>query len=181
MRRCLLLVMLLPLALTAQSGQRGRNGGYGQGGAPGFGVPSTPEPVTAPDVPVLAGLPHAVKVGFTVYVSGMVPVDSAGQLVGGGDLAAQARQVVHNLASVMRAARGAPGDVVRATIYLRDLTPDKVAIVRDALLDGLDRSAPPALTVVGVSAFTEPGIDVMVDATGQLRSEFPDRSRTRKP
>ena len=111
----------------------------------------------------------------------MVPLDSAGHLVGAGDFASQARQAVRNLGSVMRAARGVPGDVVRATIYIRDLTADKVAAARDAVLDGLDRATPPALTVVGVNSFAEPGIEVMVDATGQLRSEFPDRSRSRKP
>jgi enamine deaminase RidA (YjgF/YER057c/UK114 family) len=181
MRHFLLLAVVLPIAASAQSGQRGRNGNTGQGSFATVGVPSAPEPIIAPDVPVLEGLPHAVRVGFTVYVSAMVPLDSSGHLVGAGDLTAQARQVIRNLASVMRAARGVPGDVVRATIYIRDLTPDKVAAVRDAVLDGLDRAAPPALTVVGVSAFTEPGIEVMVDATGQLRSEFPDRSRAKKP
>jgi enamine deaminase RidA (YjgF/YER057c/UK114 family) len=70
---------------------------------------------------------------------------------------------------------------VRATVYLRNLTPEKVAIVRDAILDELDRASPPALTVVGVSAFAEPGIEVTIDATAQLRSEFPDRTRARKP
>ena len=64
--------------------------------APGprtFTPPSTTaEPVVAPSVPVLEGLPQAVRIGLTVYVSGMVPVDSAGRLVGPGDLAAQTRQ-----------------------------------------------------------------------------------------
>lgn len=181
MRRFLLLAVFLPIAASAQSGRRGRDSNSFPGAYPAMGGPSAPEPVVAPDVPVLEGLPHAVRVGYTVYVSAMVPLDSAGHLVGAGDLAVQTRQVVRNLASVMRAARGVPGDVVRATIYLRDLTAAKVAAVRDAVLDGLDRAAPPALTVVGVSSFAEPGIEVMVDATGQLRSEFPDRSRSRKP
>ena len=81
----------------------------------------------------------------------------------------------------MRAARGVPGDVVRATVYVRDLTPEKVATIRQAVLDGLDRASPPALTIVGVSALAEPGIDVTIDAIGQLRSEFPDRSRLGRP
>jgi len=181
MRHSLLLAVFLPIAVSAQSGRREREANSVPGGYSAVGAPSAPEPVVAPDVPVLEGLPHAVRIGYTVYVSGMVPLDSAGRLVGAGDIASQARQAVRNLASVMRAARGVPGDVVRATIYIRDLTADKVAAARDAVLDGLDRAAPPALTVVGVSSFAEPGIDVMVDATGQLRSEFPDRSRNRKP
>jgi enamine deaminase RidA (YjgF/YER057c/UK114 family) len=181
MRQYLLLAVFLPIAASAQSGRRGRDANTPPGGYSAIGAPSAPEQVIAPDVPVLEGLPHAVRVGYTVYVSAMVPLDSAGRLVGAGDLAKQTRQVVHNLASVMQAAHGVPGDVVRATIYIRDLTADKLAIVRDALLDGLDRAAPPALTVVGVSAFAESGIEVTIDATGQLRSEFPDRSRSRKP
>jgi enamine deaminase RidA (YjgF/YER057c/UK114 family) len=180
MRSSLLLALFLPVAAYAQSSQRGRNGLPGQGAFPTASTPATPQQIIAPEVPVLEGLPHAVKVGYTVYVAAMVPLDSAGRLIGAGDLAAQARQAVLNLAAVMRAARGAPGDVIQATIYIRDLTPDKVVTVRNAVLDGLDRATPPALTMVGVSALTEPGIEVMIDAIGQLRSEFPDRSRLRK-
>jgi enamine deaminase RidA (YjgF/YER057c/UK114 family) len=145
------------------------------------GTAGVPQLIVAPQVPVLEGLPHAVKTGNTVYVSAMMPLDSTGRLVGAGDLAAQARQAIGNLGAVMRAARGVPGDVVRATVYIRDLTPEKVAVVRGALLDGLDRAAPPALTVIGVSALAVPGADVAIDATAQLRGEFPDRSRDRKP
>lgn len=181
MRYVILVALFLPIAASAQSGQRDRGGSQSPGSLLTAGLPSVPESIIAPEVPVLEGLPHAVKVGYTVYVSAMVPLDSAGRLVGPGDLGTQARQAVRNLAAVMRAAHGVPGDVVRATVYLRDLTPEKVAVVRDAVLDGLDRASPPALTVVGVSAFTEPGIEVAIDATGQLRSEFPDRNRSRKP
>ena len=181
MRYLLIFALFLPMTAVAQSGQRGRSGDSGQGGFGAAGIPPAPESIIAPEVPVLDGLPHAVKVGYTVYVSAMVPLDSAGRLVGPGDLASQARQAVRNLGAVMRAARGAPGDVVRATIYVRDLTPEKIAVVRDALLDGLDRSTPPAVTVVGVTALADPAIDVMIDATGQLRSEFPDRNRAKKP
>jgi osmoprotectant transport system substrate-binding protein len=56
-----------------------------------------------------------------------------------------------------------------------------VPVVRKEVLDALDRASPPALTIVGVSAFAEPGIEVMIEATGQLRSEFPDKSRLGKP
>lgn len=143
-----------------------------------MGAPaSAPERITAPGVPALEGIPQAVRVGFTVYVSGMVPVDSAGRIVGAGDLTAQTRQVLANLDAVVRAARGVPGDVVKVTLYLKDATPEAITAVRAALLDGLDRLTPPALTVVGVAALPEPAMRVMIDATAQLRSEYPDRSR----
>ena len=181
MRHVLLLALSFPVAAAAQASRGGRNGSPMAGGVPGLAAPSAPQQVIAPEVPVLDGLPHAVRIGYTVYVSAMVPLDSTGRLIGAGDFAAQTRQVLANLGAVMRAAKGVPGDVVRATVYVRDLTPEKVAIVRREVLDGLDRASPPALTVVGVSAFAEPGIDVMIEATGQLRSDFPDRSRLKKP
>ena len=178
MRSAIFLALLLPSLVGAQSGRGGRGAPPMPGGVATTGAP---QQVIATDVPVLEGLPHAVKIGFTVYVSSMVPLDSTGKIVGAGNLAIQTRQVLANLGSVMRAAHGVPGDVVRATVYVRDLTPDKVATVRKEVLDALDRAAPPALTIVGVSAFAEPGIEVMIEATGQLRSEFPDRSRLGKP
>jgi enamine deaminase RidA (YjgF/YER057c/UK114 family) len=177
MRYPFLLALVLPSVVAGQSSQRGR-------GSPGTffaGVSNAPQAIVASNVPVLEGLPHAVKIGLTVYVSAMLPLGSIGRVVGAGDLRAEARQAIGNLGAVMRAARGVPGDVVRATVYVRDLTPDKVAIVREAVLDGLDRAAPPALTVIGVSALAVPGADVAIEATAQLRGEFPDRSRDRKP
>jgi 2-iminobutanoate/2-iminopropanoate deaminase len=149
--------------------------------APGprtFTPPSTAaEPVVAPSVPVLEGLPQAVRIGLTVYISGMVPVDSAGRLVGPGDLGIQTRQALANLLAVVRAARGVPGDVVKINIYVRDVSPAAVASVRSAVVEGLDPGSPPAITIVGVSALPEPAMRVMLDGVAQLRSEFPDRTR----
>jgi enamine deaminase RidA (YjgF/YER057c/UK114 family) len=180
MKQLLLLALMLPAAVTAQS-NRGRNGQQMPGAMGTIGAPTVPQQIIAPDVPVLEGLPHAVRVGYTVYVSAMVPLDSTGRLIGAGDLPAQTRQALANLGAVMRAAHGVPGDVVRATVYVRDITPDKVLMIRKEVLDGLDRAAPPALTIVGVSAFAEPGIEVEIEATGQLRGDYPDRSRLGKP
>jgi len=50
---------------------------------------------------------QAVRVGDLVFLSGQIPLDPATmELVGGADVAAQARQVFANLAAVNRA-RGA--------------------------------------------------------------------------
>lgn len=147
---------------------------------PMMGIPSSsaPERIFAPGVPSLEGIPQAVRVGLTVYVSGMVPVDSAGSIVGNGDIATQTRQLLVNLDAVVKAARGVPGDVVKVTLYLKDATPETISAARASLLEGLDKLTPPALTVVGVAALPEPSMRVMLDATAVLRSEYPDRSRT---
>jgi enamine deaminase RidA (YjgF/YER057c/UK114 family) len=137
---------------------------------------ATPERIVAPSVPTLQGMPAAVRVGFTVHVSGMVPVDSAGRIIG-TDLAGQTRQALGNFVTVVRAARGVPGDVVRLTVYLRDPSPDAIETIRRAVVDVLSAEAPPALTVVGVSALPEAAMRVMIEGVAQLRSEFPDRTR----
>ena len=46
---------------------------------------------------------QAIKAGNTVYVSGQIPLDPAGQLVA-GDVAAQTHQVLKNLTAVLAAA-----------------------------------------------------------------------------
>src|SRR5712691_3199621 len=52
------------------------------------------------------GLPlaQARQIGNTIYVSGQVAYDAAGQLVGEGDMKAQTRQVFANIKAVLTAA-----------------------------------------------------------------------------
>ncbi len=145
-----------------------------------FPAPAVPVPqrITAPDVPTLGTMPHAVRSGLSVVISGMVPVNAQGQLVG-TTLPDQTRQALRNFLAVVAAARGLPGDVVRVTAYVRDLSPEAVETIRAQLVEATDRTAPPILTVVGVAQLPEPGMLVMLEGTAQLRSEYPDRDRMR--
>ncbi len=138
-----------------------------------------PERIVARSVPTIDGLPHAVKSGLTVQLAGMVPVDSAGRLVAADDLAGQTRQVMTNLAAVLRAARGLPSDLTQLTVYLRDPSPEAVLAVRGVILESTGRETPPALVIVGTTALPEPAMQVMISGVAQLRSEFLDRQRMR--
>lgn len=65
---------------------------------------------------------QAIRAGGMVFLSGQIPLDPAsGALVGEGDVAAQTRQVMANLAAVLEAAGLALDDVCKTTIYLSDL------------------------------------------------------------
>ena len=64
---------------------------------------------------------QAVKAGSTVYVSGQIPLDAQGQLVGAGDVAAQTHQVLKNLTAVLAAAGLGLPDVVKCSIFVKDL------------------------------------------------------------
>jgi len=63
----------------------------------------------------------AAAPGTTVYLSGQVAIDPASQQFEGGDAAAQTRRVMANLRAVAEAAGGSLDDLVKVTIFLRDL------------------------------------------------------------
>jgi enamine deaminase RidA (YjgF/YER057c/UK114 family) len=120
----------------------------------------------------LDGFTHAIRIGFTTYVSGEVPLDSAGQLVGRGDLAAQAKQVFANLALVLRIAGNEPSDIVKLTVYVADLHPEDVAAIRAAAPTFFPDRDPPAGIVVGVAALPREGMSIAVDAIAIAPSLF---------
>jgi enamine deaminase RidA (YjgF/YER057c/UK114 family) len=61
------------------------------------------------------GYTHAVAVegGRTIFIAGQVAFDHAGNLVGPGDLRAQAAQALENLAAALAAAGATPADLVK--------------------------------------------------------------------
>ncbi|MSR07821.1 MAG: RidA family protein [Gemmatimonadetes bacterium] len=113
------------------------------------------------------GVSQAVRVGRTVYVSGQVALDSAGHVVGEGDLKAQATKAFANLAAVLRAGKAEPTDVVRMTVYVVNFKPDDMVAIRAAAADFFPGRTAPAMTVVGVQALFREGLLVAVDAIAQ--------------
>jgi 2-iminobutanoate/2-iminopropanoate deaminase len=67
-----------------------------------------------------AGYSHGIAAGGAVYVAGQVSIDTAGAIVGKGDIAAQTRQTLVNVANVLAAEGMELGDVVSTTVYLTD-------------------------------------------------------------
>jgi 2-iminobutanoate/2-iminopropanoate deaminase len=57
-----------------------------------------------------------------VFCSGQIPLDPAtGEMVGAGDVRAQAERVMQNLAAVLAAGGASWADVAKTTIFLADL------------------------------------------------------------
>jgi 2-iminobutanoate/2-iminopropanoate deaminase len=75
---------------------------------PGDGVP-----------PAVAPFAHATAAGPTLYVTGQMPTDTTGALVG-DDIAAQTNQVLANLLRVTELCGGGLTDVVQVRAYLTD-------------------------------------------------------------
>ena len=71
--------------------------------------------------PPLAPYSPGVKSGDTVYVSGILALDSDGNAVGLGDVKAQTRHVIGSIRSVVEEAGGSLSDVAFNQIFLADL------------------------------------------------------------
>jgi 2-iminobutanoate/2-iminopropanoate deaminase len=107
----------------------------------------------------------AVRAGELLFVSGFVPVDGEGRLVGGDDVVEQARQVFANLGAVLSAAGATFADVIKVTVYLTDIA-DRVRInpVRQEVFG----DARPASTLVEVSALAVPGAKLEIEAVALI-------------
>ncbi len=64
---------------------------------------------------------QAVRWGDLIFVSGQIPIDPATGQVVGADVAAQTERVLKNLAAILEAAGASLGQVLKTTVYLRDL------------------------------------------------------------
>ena len=69
--------------------------------------------------PAVAPFAHATAAGPTLYVTGQMPTDATGSLVG-TDVATQTDQVLRNLVRVTELCGGTLSDVVSVRAYLSD-------------------------------------------------------------
>jgi reactive intermediate/imine deaminase len=110
------------------------------------------------------GYSHVVEApaGSIVYISGQVPLDAEGRLVGEGDFAAQTRQVFENLTHALEAAEATWSDVVKLDYFLRDV--GQIGAVRAIRDEYVDTANPPASTLVEVSSLFSPEVLVEIQA-----------------
>ena len=112
---------------------------------------------------------QAIVANGFVFASGQVGIDpKTSELVSGGT-AAQAEQALENLGAVLRAAGSSFDAVVKAQIFLTDLS--EFALVNDIYArfvgDGL-----PARATVGVAALPK-GASVEIDAVALVTTNAP--------
>jgi len=98
-----------------------------------------------------------------VFVAGQVADDAEGNLVGPGDLVAQARQAFANVGRSLAAAGAAPEQVARITIYIVRHRPEYLSDISEARI-AVFGAHKPADTLLGVGALAEPGYLIEVDA-----------------
>jgi len=77
--------------------------------------------IPAGSPPPLAPYSPGVRTGDTIYVSGILAMDSDGNTVGAGDIKAQTRHVIEAIRTVVEAGGGTLADVAFNQIFLADL------------------------------------------------------------
>jgi enamine deaminase RidA (YjgF/YER057c/UK114 family) len=102
-----------------------------------------------------------------VFVAGQVAEDAEDNLVGPGDLAAQARQAFANLGRCLAAAGARPDQVAKLTIFVVDHRPEYLPLISDARI-AVFGDHKPADTVVGVETLAEAGRLIEVEAIAVL-------------
>lgn len=114
------------------------------------------------------GYSHVAIAGSLVFISGQVPVRADGTVVGTDDVEAQVDQVFRNLGSALAAAGVGWSQVVKLTYFVIDIA--DLAVVRAVRDRYIDAGAPPASSLVQVSALVNPAFRVEVDAVASRES-----------
>lgn len=109
---------------------------------------------------------HAIRCGDTLYIAGQVAFDDENQIVGVGDPRRQAEQVWHNIRLAVESAGGTLANVVKITIFLKDIRHASAEIsVREQLFEP---GRFPICTLVQVANLGLPDLLMEVDAIAAL-------------
>jgi 2-iminobutanoate/2-iminopropanoate deaminase len=99
--------------------------------------------------------------GRTIYVSGQVSMDTAGNLVGEGDIRLQTETVLEHVKTVVEVAGGGMEDIVKVTVFITDMgLYDEIHEVRRRYFE----EPYPASSMVEVSALIDPRLLIEIEA-----------------
>jgi 2-iminobutanoate/2-iminopropanoate deaminase len=107
----------------------------------------------------------AVRFGNLLFISGMVALDAAGNIVAEGDVVGQAEHIFDSIGRILEQAGGSYANILRVTVYLLDVA-DRTRInpVRQKFFGGVR----PASTLIGVRQLALPGLLIEVEAIAGL-------------
>ena len=102
---------------------------------------------------------QAIRFGNLVFCSGQIPLNpETGEIVP-GDVNAQTRRVMENIAAVLRAERLSFGNIIKTTIFLTDMNDFQTV---NELYGSYFKSDPPARSTVQVAALPK-GANVEIE------------------
>ena len=112
-----------------------------------------------------------VTSGKIVLIAGQVAHDTAGNLVGENDFAAQVEQVFKNLDAALKAAGGSMKNLVKIMNYcVASVSYEERMVYRTVRDRWVDTSNPPVSTFIYVSRLVQPGWLFEMDAMAVIDS-----------
>jgi enamine deaminase RidA (YjgF/YER057c/UK114 family) len=103
--------------------------------------------------------------GKTIHISGQVAVNAKGEVVGRGDLKRQTEQAFENIRIALEACGATFRDVVKTNLYVVNLKPEHVPIIREVRSRYVAADHPPVSTLVGISALVGADWLIEIEAT----------------
>ena len=116
------------------------------------------------------GFSHAIKSTgrTTIHCSGQVAWDKDYNIIGEGDVVAQARQALSNIKQLLATAGASVADVVRMRTYVVNHTPELLEPIGEALAEFYGDVMPAANTWIGVQSLALPGFLVEIELTAVI-------------
>ncbi len=107
---------------------------------------------------------QAVCIDGLLFISGQIPIDpSTGQLITEG-FENQVRRVLDNIKAIVEASGGTMEDIVKTTVFLRDIS--KFQVFNEIYARYFEKD-PPARSVVEVRNLPR-GVDIEVEAIAKI-------------
>lgn len=120
---------------------------------------------------LFSGVPYAyaaiAPANGMIFTAGACPLDDKGQVVGPGDVAAQARQAMANLRITLQECGAQLRDVAKTTIYVASGHRDDLAVAWSEVVSGFADHRPPS-TLLGVAVLGYPDQLIEIDAIAVL-------------
>ncbi|HSE67373.1 MAG TPA: RidA family protein [Gemmatimonadales bacterium] len=130
--------------------------------------------ISPPTLPPTKGYSQVVEVpagARLVYISGQVPLDKEGKVVGVGDFRRQVEQVFTNLETALNEAGATFADVVKLNFYVLDMT--KLQDLREVRDQHVNQAASPASTLVEVRKLFRDEVLIEVEAVAAIVNRGP--------
>lgn len=113
---------------------------------------------------------NAVKVGDTIYLSGMISVDDDGNVVAEGDVVAQTRNAYAHVKDALARLGGTMDDIVDESLYVTDVAHvmENVEAVWAARAEAYGRDPDVTQSMVEVSSLVFPGLMIEIKCVARV-------------
>jgi enamine deaminase RidA (YjgF/YER057c/UK114 family) len=127
--------------------------------------------INPPTLATPRGYTHVVTAtgGKMVFIAGQVAWDVKGEIVGKGDLRAQATQAYANLQAALAAAGATTADVVKMNTYVVNFKSADLLVIREVRSRFFPQENLPASTLVGVQALAMEGLLIEIEAIAMVK------------